>query len=473
MTSGRTGLAVSMAEQIAAEADGRPPVWTGPDIVGDEQSWRIADGPVDDGLYSGAAGIALSLAAAVGSGATSPVGEVAVAAATQALAGGRDLLADAQTDLASGSSGVAYGAAWVGRLLGRPDLEEEARTLASATLARLRSGADRADLLTGAAGALVAALAIARDDPSVVAAAVDVADWIASRGRPQPWGAAWESAESVGPALLGLSHGTSGIAVALAEAASLPGGGHLWAAVEQALEYERSWFEPVLPGWPDLRSVGPTEIGRQTMDVAGVDRAVNLTGGAGSAEGIGVAAPTYPTAWCHGAIGIGLARLRLLTATDAQQRLPGGSHLLLAEATAAIEAARQRLRLARARLRDGEVEDCCLCHGLAGAVDLLLGAAGLSGGEDHLRAARRSADILVAQHAAARAWPCGLPRPAASATSPPWPAPEPAPEPPPGPGPEPPGLFLGRAGILLTLLRSDRPDAVPAVSLPQRLPPTA
>ncbi len=40
----------------------------------------------------------------------------------------------------------------------------------------------------------------------------------------------------------------------------------------------------------------------------------------------------------------------------------------------------------------------------------------------------------------------------------------------PGPPPEPPGLFVGRAGIVLTLLRSDEPDLFPPVTLPRRLP---
>ncbi len=249
----------------------------------------------------------------------------------------------------------------------------------------------------------------------------------------------------------------------MAEASSLAGGGHLWEWVERALAYERSWFEPDLPGWPDLRSVRSEQGGISTTGDAAI-----------------VGEPRWPVAWCHGAVGIGLARLRLVSGTDAGEQLPGGRQLLLAEAGAAIEAARQRLRVSRARLRDGEVEDCCLCHGLAGAVDLLVAASGLPGGEDHLRAARRSADILLAQHAAGSGWPCGLPRPDPRAPdgqheerserrqSPP----SLSGSSPSRPSPQPPGLFLGRAGILLTLLRSDHPDVVPAVTLPQRLPST-
>jgi lantibiotic modifying enzyme len=432
-----------MAERIAVEAgSSAAPAWVAADVAGDDAAWRLEEGPVDDGLYSGRAGIALALAAAATSGAAAQTAEVASAAALEALSGGYADLDSGQVDLAAGSAGIAYAAAWVGQLLDRPDIEAEARALAIKTATSLPVEGGRLDLLTGAGGAALGCLAVAAGEPAVRDALVAVGEQIARAARPEPWGVSWvepaPGATSNRVGLLGLAHGTSGIALVLAAAAASGGGPTLAVLGQAALDYERAWFEPALPGWPDLRSLG-----------GGAEPMEDPPGRAPS--------PGCPTAWCHGAVGIGLARLALVAGIDAGQGDPGARTLLVAEAAAAVEAARQRLMAARARLREGVTEDCCLCHGLAGPVELLLSAARLAGGQDHLRAAQRSADLLLAQYAVADAWPCGLPRPAD------WPQ---------QPLPEPPGLFLGRAGILLTLLRSDQPERLPAYALPQPLPAT-
>ncbi|WP_028661086.1 lanthionine synthetase LanC family protein [Nocardioides insulae] len=447
--SRRRDAALALAAEIAGEALGRgtsepwsatggPPAWVGPDVIEEGTTWRIADTVAPEGLYSGTAGIALALAAAARCGATPATRAVAAAAATDALRAGQVMLDGGRFDYASGAAGIAYAVAWTARLLDLDDLGNQAAALARSTATAFQrevlAGADP-DFLTGTSGVALALRAVLPSDTAVVRVVELTARRIAETAEHRPWGVHWP-ARTARTGLLGLAHGTSGAALALVAGRGTTRDPDTVEVASQALEYERSWFEPHLPGWPDLRP---------TADLAnGADTEPSTL--------------PYPTAWCHGAVGIGLSRLALL----AEPRWDGevlGSRLMVAEVAAAIEAARKRVMAARAALRHGVGEDCSLCHGLAGAVELLTSAAALSTGEDHLRAARKSADLLVETRAALDHWPCGLPTP---------PGTQPAAT---IPDPQPPGLFVGRAGIVLTLLRSDQPDLVPPVTLPRHLPP--
>mgnify|MGYP000164968047 CR=1 FL=1 len=426
MTADLVTAALSLAEDLAMEA-GNPdaPRWIGADVVGDERDARIVDGPIGGGLYDGSAGVALALAAASRAGAAGLVPHVARSAAVDALTTGDFLASTANLDLASGSAGIAYAAAWAGALLRDEEVADGARALALATAHRLPDARLGPDLLIGRAGAVLGVLAVAGDDPEVAAISRAVMRDVAAEGRDESWGRSWSRPDGEeGPGLLGLGHGASGIAVALAEvtARGTPERDGIGAAIEGALAYERSWFDPDRPNWPDLRSAAPTS--------DGVD-------------------PGWSTAWCHGAVGIGIARLRVAEVQSSAMR-----PALLAEAGAAVQAARHLVVAARGALRAGTVHDCSLCHGLAGVVELLLAAARVTGVGEHLQAARRVARLMLDERRAAGYWPSGLSGIASRRQ-------EPAPE------PEPPGLFLGRAGVLLTLLRAADPATAPSCALPE------
>ena len=141
-------------------------------------------------------------------------------------------------------------------------------------------------------------------------------------------------------------------------------------------------------------------------------------------------------AWCHGALGIGLSRLRLAQLTN--------DVLMVAEASAALQAARDLVVSHGTAIHAGQTSDCTACHGLAGVVELLLVAARALDVPDHARAARRVARLMLEQRdAAGGAWPCGLP----------------------GAG-EVPGAIIGTAGIALTLLRAAGASQVSTPLLP-------
>jgi len=87
-----------------------------------------------------------------------------------------------------------------------------------------------------------------------------------------------------------------------------------------------------------------------------------------------------------------------------------------------------------------------LCHGLAGAAELMLVAHEAKGRAEHLRAARRVGDLILhLREANDGRWTVGLPG-----------------------GSDVPGLFLGIAGIAAVMLRLDDPTAVGSPALTGR-----
>jgi lantibiotic modifying enzyme len=184
----------------------------------------------------------------------------------------------------------------------------------------------------------------------------------------------------------------------------------------RAFAYERSWFSPERCAWADLREPATAQ---------------------------GVEWPGWMNAWCHGAIGIGAARLR-----DYER---SGSTLMLAEAGAALHAARSMVAHAGSGLRQGKYADVTLCHGLGGAAELMLLAYEVTGVEDHRRAARRVGDLCLEIHRAKGGrWTTGVQG-----------------------GEQVPGLFLGMAGIGSLMLRLHDPRAMGCPLLPGRPPHAA
>ena len=150
------------------------------------------------------------------------------------------------------------------------------------------------------------------------------------------------------------------------------------AGAEGAFAYERSWIDPHDGTWPDHRLSGYRR--RRPHQFP---------------------SPAFGT-WCHGEAGIALSRLRAAAVLGPQEDLGP-----------ALAATRRRLEDA---LSD-DVGDLSLCHGLAGAAEVLLCA---HGGSDTAVALAAEA---IERHAARGDWPCSE-GPAAA-----------------------PGLFQGLAGI--------------------------
>ena len=419
-TSPYFAAARAIAEQIADSAVPVPSgvTWHGDELAGeDEGALTVIRAPVGPYLYTGNAGIGWFLAhvaAATGDRRTADLAADALRVSLQAAKPGSGSLS-----LFSGATGIALAAVDVSRCLGRPALGEAghvlARSVASAVRAPSATTSDW-DLLGGLAGTAIGLLAIHQRRPDRLllqacrAACTRLIDARLAGAR----GTAWpDPARPEAEPLCGLGHGASGAAWALAELSWLHDGGEVAAVVDEALRYERGWFSPDRCAWADLRRP------------AGATREES---------------PAWTTAWCHGALGIGAVRLRMYEST--------GDLAALAEASASIQAARALVAQGSADLRGSRLSDVTLCHGLGGAVELMLLAYEVTGIADHLRAARRAGDLCLAicRRNGGR-WTVGLRG-----------------------GTDVPGLFLGLAGIGVAMLRLHDPSLAASPMLPGRMP---
>jgi class II lanthipeptide synthase len=261
------------------------------------------------------------------------------------------------------------------------------------------------DVVTGAAGCIAGLLALHRAEPSDRALAVACAcgEHLLAHARPMERGAAWMSSSMSGIAsqpLAGFAHGASGNAWTLLELAVLTGDDRFRRAALAAFDYERSLLHPEQGNWRDVRSLEKLNIAKRVGD------------------------DTFMLAWCHGAPGAGLARLRAVRHVD-DPRLRAEAEIALAST-----------------LSGGFDHNHSLCHGDLGNAELLLQAAeSLDDGERWRAEARRAADRVLAS-IARYGWVSGLPR-----------------------GVEVPGLMTGLAGIGYGLLRLAMPERIPSVLL--------
>ena len=147
-------------------------------------------------------------------------------------------------------------------------------------------------------------------------------------------GIAWDSRTPTLRPLTGFAHGNAGIAWALGELADLTGEVRFRTAERSAVAYERSLFSAEAKNWPDLR-----------------ERDAGLQGLEGDPD-----QASFMAAWCHGAPGIGLARILSLGRLD--------EPATRAEIEAALETT----------LAQGFGDNHSLCHGDLGNLEPLLQA---------------------------------------------------------------------------------------------------
>jgi lantibiotic modifying enzyme len=133
--------------------------------------------------------------------------------------------------------------------------------------------------------------------------------------------------------LTGLGHGAAGFGWALLELFQVSGERRYLEGGEQAFRYEQSWFRDPPGNWPDFRFFD------------------------GEAE-----PPPYGLAWCQGATGIGLTRLRALKICPSEQYRND------------VAAALRAVEVSLAEGPPPGERDFSLCHGVAGMGDFLLEA---------------------------------------------------------------------------------------------------
>ncbi|MFD1157695.1 type 2 lanthipeptide synthetase LanM family protein [Roseovarius aestuarii] len=314
--------------------------------------------PVGFDLYSGTTGIALFFAACFK---TQGI-EQARQAALSALAPLRAVLRDPERRKRlvdtmgigglSGAGSLIYAFTCIADLVGDAGLLDEAGTIAR-EIRLERIELDRVyDVVGGVAGAGLALLALHRETGEawlLERAYACGAHLVASTGITDTGHRAWVGVND--RALTGVSHGASGIALALSRLGAVCGEASFRAAACEGLDFEDALFSEQAGNWPDRRTEG--------ADAGG-----------------------FAYQWCHGAPGIALVRSELYTQLGRPQE------------SALLDAALETTERSGAAARDH------LCCGTFGRIDVLL-TCGLRLGRAELadRAVAMSRDAL---HAARR-----------------------------------------------------------------------
>jgi lantibiotic biosynthesis protein len=358
-------------------------------------------------VYDGSAGIGLFLARLAPLAEDPIITTTSVGALAQALSTVDEKVGGGDYGFYAGLSGIAQSCVEGGTALQRDDVVERGRAawLACADLPPLPQ---RLDVINGSAGLIPALVEAARrfkrDD--LLEAAVRHGEHLVRVASRTEKGLSWDTLGAPNePHLLGFAHGVSGIAHALGILSAATGRRDFLDAAREGLRYERAYFRTSEGNWPDLRSfVRPGPTGE----------------------------PPCMLAWCHGAPGMGFARLAL------SQLFPDDVSIL-AEAETAIRTT--TATLGQAAPGSGNFS---LCHSDGGNADLLVLAGDILSRPDLRREAENVGFRAIDRFEDTRSpWPCGVP----------------------GAG-ESPNLLLGMAGIGYFLLRLYDSENVRSALLP-------
>ncbi len=387
------------ADQAIRDEEGHA-TWIGLEFR--NRLWSMVPAPED--LYAGLPGIALFLAylgTITGEARWTVLAREAMSSLLARFEDSNPASGPEAIGAFSGWGGILYAAAHLGSLWQDPDLIATAERLAEKIPPRIECDEDL-DVVGGAAGAILGLLALHRATGSrrALAVATLCGERLLARSHPAGSGVGWLTRLATERPQIGFSHGNAGIGLALvelgAELGATAGDARFLAAGLAANDWEREAF------WPELRRW--------------------LSSGDGQAP---PPESTVAMAWCYGAPGVGLARLKAL----GHVQDPEARRLLLEEVREA----------ARMTIEQGFGENHCQCHGDLGNLDFLLQARGVLGDPALDAAIDRQTRIVLAS-IARDGWLCGTRGRVES-----------------------PGLMNGFAGIGYGLLRLADPARVPSV----------
>ncbi|HBB34161.1 MAG TPA: type 2 lantipeptide synthetase LanM, partial [Cyanobacteria bacterium UBA8803] len=381
--------------------------------------------PLPEDLYNGNGGIALFLAALDFVRGTNQFREL-VLGAVQPI---RQLLHCSDPDstrslvrqgigAGTGLGSIIYALVRISQFLGEGTLLDDAQRVAALITPNLIAADEQFDTIGGAAGAILGLLALYEQTGKfgILERAVDCGHHLLAhqcdafrgptlsqsllnrpnaKGQTPKSGRAWQI---LGQRLYtGFSHGAAGIAYALLRLYAVTYDNVYLEAADEAIAYERSVFSPAAANWPDLRQIAQQPNGQ----------------------------PGFMVSWCHGAAGIGLARLGGLSIWQTDD--------IVQDVDIALQTTQ------RYPLEDVD----CLCCGNFGRIEMLLVGAETLARPDLAEMAATKAAWVVHRAAAVGGYQfLNLPSSVFS-----------------------PSFFQGTAGIGYELLRLAYPQLLPSVLL--------
>lgn len=239
-------------------------------------------------FYAGSAGVGFFLAALYHATSDRLVRKTALGTMRNALATAVNIQSTAQLGFFSGLTGIAFAATRSGQWLKDEELIHQGQQLVC-TVTNLDIQQAGIDVIDGAAGVIPALIQLEREHPSpaIRAFIIQLADQLISRAERSAEGYSWNTLPGSGYRnLTGWAHGVAGIANALLEAFTLTGNTAYRDTALEGLRYENAFFDQQQQNWPDFRM---QEHAPTNGDTTG---------------------PSCSCAWCHGAPGIALSRLR-------------------------------------------------------------------------------------------------------------------------------------------------------------------
>jgi len=387
-------IAADLQKQVIGATVGSA-IWIAPQFIHEAQCFQLA--PTNHSLYDGNCGVALFLAALEKVTGDTQFHHLALNA-LQPLH--KDLSVPSSSLMArkislgaaTGYGSLIYGLVRISQFINEPVLLEDAKRLAFLITPDLIAADKYFDIISGSAGAILGLLALQNSypDSDVLEQAITCGHHLlANRINNNKGYRTWATLN--GQLLTGFSHGAAGIAYALLRLYQATDKAIFLEAACEAIGYENSAFIPESGNWSDFR--------------------FSQTGS------------SYVCSWCHGAPGIGLARV-------------GGLDILnTVEIKRDIEVAVSTTRQQKLSRMDH------LCCGNLGLVELLL-TAGIKLSQPQLiEVAMKQATAIIIR--AKQRGGFGYTPPLSYH----------------------PGFFQGAAGIGYELLRLAYPDQLPSVLL--------
>jgi type 2 lantibiotic biosynthesis protein LanM len=273
-----------IAQELSRYAIRRGPgaAWIGLDWLGDAEVFQLTCLRHD--LYNGSSGIAVFLAAHSAARRNSDSAELALAAVIHlrknlASRNAARVARSLGTGGAVGLGSIIYALCVMSKCLQSPDLLVDASKTADLFTDEVIAADAQLDVMGGSAGGILGLLRLYRDTQSkdVLMRAIKCGEHLMEKPRLGPEGRrSWVGQGLGSQALNGMSHGAAGFAYALASLAIASGREDFGQAAAECIAFEDSSYDTERRNWPDLRNS---------------------------------AGPSWSCQWCHGAPGIGLARL--------------------------------------------------------------------------------------------------------------------------------------------------------------------
>jgi len=300
-----------IAAEISERAIRRGPgaAWIGLDWLGDADVFQLVCLGPD--LYNGTSGIAVFLAAHAAATGHAPSAELAVAALSHLRKNLRSrnaarLARALGVGGATGLGSIVYAFAAIAKCLDNQDLLADAEHAARLFTDELIAADKQLDVMSGSAGGILGLLRLYRDTQSaaVLARATRCGEHLLAQPRLGSEGRrSWPIPGKDGKSLNGMSHGAAGFAHALAALAAASGREDFAQAAGECIAFEDSTYDAERRNWPDLRA----------------------------------SETHWPCQWCHGATGIGLARLGMVRLGTDKGRSPPAAFAGIKNAVAGVQ----------------------------------------------------------------------------------------------------------------------------------------